>query len=99
MDYLSSGGLFNPELANHEAVRDLLIECSNEIARLREVEGAYGRYHREVIEKLASYRDARIDERKTCAEIAGQFGGKCIDRRGYDANVSDIRRLILERSP
>ena len=25
-DYLSGGGLFNPELANHVAVRDLLIE-------------------------------------------------------------------------
>jgi hypothetical protein len=25
-DYLSMGGLFNPELANHIAVRDLLIE-------------------------------------------------------------------------
>jgi hypothetical protein len=25
--YLSGGGLFNPELANHERVRDLLIEC------------------------------------------------------------------------
>ena len=26
-DYLSMGGLFNPELANHFAVRDLLMEC------------------------------------------------------------------------
>ncbi|RZL33307.1 MAG: hypothetical protein EOP35_18210 [Rubrivivax sp.] len=26
-DYLSGGGLFNPELANHDAVRNLLIEC------------------------------------------------------------------------
>lgn len=26
-EYLATGGLFNPELANHEAVRDLLIEC------------------------------------------------------------------------
>ncbi|APW37616.1 hypothetical protein RD110_10805 [Rhodoferax koreense] len=25
--YLSGGGLFNPELANHDAVRDLLIDC------------------------------------------------------------------------
>ena len=25
--YLFNGGLFNPELANHFAVRDLLIEC------------------------------------------------------------------------
>ena len=26
-EYLATGGLFNPELANHLAVRDLLIEC------------------------------------------------------------------------
>ena len=26
-DYLTLGGLFNPELADHLAVRDLLIEC------------------------------------------------------------------------
>ena len=25
--YLFNGGLFNPELANHHDVRDLLIEC------------------------------------------------------------------------
>lgn len=25
--YLFNGGLFNPELANHDAVRDLLIDC------------------------------------------------------------------------
>ena len=26
-EYLFNGGLFNPELANHHAVRDLLMEC------------------------------------------------------------------------
>ena len=26
-EYLSGGGLFNPELADHNAVRDLLIDC------------------------------------------------------------------------
>lgn len=26
-EYLAAGGLFNPELMNHLAVRDLLIEC------------------------------------------------------------------------
>lgn len=26
-EYLFNGGLFNPELADHLAVRDLLIEC------------------------------------------------------------------------
>jgi len=30
-EYLSSGGLFNPELMDHTAVRDLLIECREEL--------------------------------------------------------------------
>lgn len=30
--YLSGGGLFNPELADHDAVRDLLIECRAALA-------------------------------------------------------------------
>lgn len=29
--YLSSGGLFNPELMDHNTVRDLLIECKSKI--------------------------------------------------------------------
>jgi hypothetical protein len=36
-DYLSGGGLFNPEMANHEAVRDLLIDCRDELANLEPV--------------------------------------------------------------
>jgi phage shock protein A len=36
-DYLLGGGLFNPELANHDAVRDLLIDCR---ARIEELEKA-----------------------------------------------------------
>ncbi|TCR64655.1 hypothetical protein [Bosea sp. BK604] len=31
-DYLANGGLFNPELADHVAVRDLLIECRAALA-------------------------------------------------------------------
>lgn len=33
--YLVSGGLFNPEQAIHDRVRDLLIDCRDEIERLR----------------------------------------------------------------
>ena len=32
-DYLTGGGLFNPEMANHEAVRDLLIDCREALAQ------------------------------------------------------------------
>lgn len=35
-DYLFSGGLFNPELANHDAVRDLLIDASDALTAERE---------------------------------------------------------------
>ena len=31
--YLSSGGLFNPELADHLAVRNLLMECKEALAQ------------------------------------------------------------------
>ena len=33
-EYLGVGGMFNPELMEHEKVRDLLIECRKEIKRL-----------------------------------------------------------------
>ena len=33
-NYISSGGLFNPELMEHEKVRDLLISCRDKIKEL-----------------------------------------------------------------
>ena len=35
-DYLSMGGLFNPELANHGAVRDLILDARAELDLKRE---------------------------------------------------------------
>lgn len=37
-NYLSNGGLFNPEMMDHDKVRELLIECRDEIERLSETE-------------------------------------------------------------
>jgi hypothetical protein len=34
-EYCLHGGLYNPELMQHDKVRDLLIDCRDEIARLR----------------------------------------------------------------
>lgn len=33
-EYLQVGGLFNPELMDHQKVSDLLIECRDELKRL-----------------------------------------------------------------
>lgn len=40
-EYLSNGGLFNPELMDPTAVRDLLIDARKEINRLEEYEWMY----------------------------------------------------------
>jgi hypothetical protein len=37
-EYLLNGGLFNPELMNPTAVRDLLLDAAAEIDRLEEYE-------------------------------------------------------------
>lgn len=34
-DYLKNGGLFNPELMDHNKVRDLVTDCRDEIETLR----------------------------------------------------------------
>lgn len=34
-EYCLHGGLYNPELMQHDKVRELLIDCRDEIARLR----------------------------------------------------------------
>lgn len=36
-NYLASGGLFNPEAMDHDKVRQLLIDCRDEIERLQEL--------------------------------------------------------------
>jgi hypothetical protein len=35
--YLSNGGLFNPELMEHEKVRDLILECKDELIELNKI--------------------------------------------------------------
>lgn len=34
-EYLVNGGLFNPELMDHQAVSDMVVECQDEITHLR----------------------------------------------------------------
>ena len=43
-EYLSSGGLFNPELMDHQKVSDLVIDCCDEIERLRKENNAQFKY-------------------------------------------------------
>ena len=39
--YLMTGGAFNPELADHVAVRDLLIDCRDVLIAIQKRDGRY----------------------------------------------------------
>lgn len=40
-EYLANGGLFNPELMDHNEVRNLLLDAAEEIQRLEDYEWMY----------------------------------------------------------
>lgn len=60
--YLGNGGLFNPELMEHDKVRDLIMACRDEIEKLREVRAAVLAYER--ITDTEYGLGARPDEEK-----------------------------------
>ena len=69
-DYLTLGGLFNPELANHMAVRDLIIDARDEIKRLEKYENLVkfilSDYHELSHDKVLWQRD---DWKKRCRKL------------------------------
>ena len=62
-DYLSCGGLFNPELMEHEKVRDLLLDCREEIM---ELQLARDRYHTD--RDIWKWRAEKAEAVMLCAE-------------------------------
>lgn len=60
-DYLSCGGLFNPELANHDAVRDLIMDCRTEIKAALS-QPAEGMVPEAEMERIARNWANRIDQ-------------------------------------
>jgi hypothetical protein len=82
--YLVMGGMFNPELANHEAVRDLLIECRKVLDDLyphpNGIWVLYEDYERLKAENEALRRDAELgrwirEETPPIEEIAARVDG------------------------
>lgn len=52
--YLLGGGLWNPELAHHDAVRDLIIDCRDEIYKLE--------VYKDAIHHMCSLRYGDVDD-------------------------------------
>jgi len=66
-DYLSIGGLFNPEMAIHERVRDLLIECRTEL------DAASQRPRKENAQEWTPERIERYVQRQELSELANEI--------------------------
>ena len=58
-EYLIGGGIWNPELADHDKVRDLVIDCRDEIERLHQRDGFIAKLDEQIVEK-----DAEIERLK-----------------------------------
>jgi hypothetical protein len=59
--YLSTGGLFNPELADHNAVRDLLIDARDAIRSLS-VDATEAKYEIEHLRSLLKLKRVPHDQ-------------------------------------
>ena len=77
-DYLSSGGLFNPELMEHEKVRELLLDCREEII---ELQLARDRYHMD--RDIWKWRAEKAEAVMLCAEHEARRALEDIVRGDY----------------
>jgi hypothetical protein len=91
-DYLGNGGLFNPELMEHDKVRSLLLDVADaldaqeaEIARLRDevaaAEEQKDAYASGVAEGMALHKEMADKSRPTCATCQHYSGEHCADTR------------------
>ena len=75
-DYLSSGGLFNPELADHNKVRDLLIECRKALETLKIIKDRDMTYQKQVVTTMynrAKYHPYQTPEMKDAMKIFDEW--------------------------
>ena len=77
-DYLSCGGLFNPELMEHEKVRALLLDCREEIM---ELQLARDRYHMD--RDIWKWRSEKAEAVMLCAEHEARRALEDIVRGAY----------------
>lgn len=101
-NYLGSGGLFNPELVEHEKVRDLIMDCRDEIQkRDAEIDKWSGMY--DVILRREQVKDAEIENLRTIksnqSDVIDSKSNKIKERDAEIVKlkkVSDMKSAIVE---
>ena len=74
-EYLSNGGLFNPELMDHEAVSNLVIDCRNEIERLRQ----QNERMKKTLQNIALVLDEENPDYQKWALYCGDIASLCLE--------------------
>lgn len=94
-DYLSGGGLFNPELANHVAVRDLLIDCRKALAEQPAQPTWVGLTDREV-ELLDGMIEVQLNHANQCGRMANRVMAD--KQKGWDMERVELLRKLKEKN-
>jgi hypothetical protein len=95
-DYLASGGLFNPELANHDAVRELLRDCHHFLASLPDARATHPRCLLPPSQEACSMTMSKRN--KDCnTAIAEYLRGEALSADGgYEADARNVLRAAAE---
>jgi septal ring factor EnvC (AmiA/AmiB activator) len=99
--YLFSGGMFNPELANHDAVRDLLIDARAELAAMREQRDALRRVSAAGTALAGMLADKNAEINKLRAELAATIHEKenrIIERNEAESLLKQARAELAALS-
>jgi hypothetical protein len=86
-DYLLSGGMWNPELAIHDNVRDLIIDCRTEIENLQ----------REIDELKDWKESALVEFNKIQTQEIGKEIGTILGSSIHEQILPAIKNLKIER--
>lgn len=84
--YLSSGGLFNPELADHLAVRNLLMECREALAQPEQEPVPASDTSEKRVDETAKQRHEREPEQEPVAWDGDCVLGHCGSPAGCEAS-------------
>ena len=93
--YLSNGGLFNPELANHVAVRDLLIQCKEALAQPEQNQFKPDWDAMAVMVEEQQRMAKRIEDLETEQDCVGWFGYDTGLRLWFETNEGDDGAIPL----
>ena len=91
-EYLTAGGLFNPEYMNHDAVRDLLIDCRD---RIEALEAALREAYKDCLNAVEKVKSDPL------TELGVHHKGKWGDTTARDwmvAFAEDVEREIKARA-